>query len=180
MNTKGQTFTLEGVASALILLLALYTLYQSSLVISPMWSEAVNVQTKIKAQDTLKILDTYEKVDGNFYNDSLQGMIVNLRNCCLGVNCGPNEDHCTPNEDFSYSLGVVLGDYDYRLELYWVESGTVKSAVLVDRTPSPNAVAASRYILLNNSELRDSVFYRSGVEDWRPMIFEVRLIVWRP
>ncbi|TDA28233.1 MAG: hypothetical protein DSO00_05980 [Archaeoglobi archaeon] len=77
-------------------------------------------------------------------------------------------------------MGVVLGDYDYRLELYWVESGTVKSAVLVDRTPSPNAVAASRYILLNNSELRDSVFYRSGVEDWRPMIFEVRLIVWRP
>lgn len=180
MNTKGQTFTLEGVASALILLLALYTLYQSSLVISPMWSEAVNVQTKIKAQDTLKILDTYEKVDGNFYNDSLQGMIVNLRNCCLGVNCEPNEDYCTPNEDFSYSLGVVLGDYDYRLELYWVESGTVKSAVLVDRTPSPNAVAASRYILLNNSELRDSVFYRNGVEDWRPMIFEVRLIVWRP
>jgi hypothetical protein len=173
MNAKGQTFTLEGVASALILLLALYTLYQSSLVISPMWSEAVNVQTKIKAQDTLKILDTYEKVDGNFYNDSLQGMIVNLRNCSLGVNC-------TPNEDFNYSLGVVLGDYDYRLELYWVESGTVKSAVLVDRTPSPNAVAASRYILLNNSELRDSVFYRSGVEDWRPMIFEVRLIVWRP
>jgi hypothetical protein len=173
MNTKGQTFTLEGVASALILLLALYTLYQSSLVISPMWSEAVNVQTKIKAQDTLKILDTYEKVDGNFYNDSLQGMIVNLRNCNLSVNC-------TPNEDFNYSLGVVLGDYDYRLELYWVENDTVKSAVLVDRTPSPNAVAASRYILLNNSELRDSVFYRIGVEDWRPRIFEVRLIVWRP
>uniref|UniRef100_A0A7J2TH32 Uncharacterized protein n=1 Tax=Archaeoglobus fulgidus TaxID=2234 RepID=A0A7J2TH32_ARCFL len=73
MNSKAQSFTLEGVASALILLVALYTLYQSSLVISPMWSEAVNMQTKIKAQDTLKILDTYEKVDGKFHNDKPSG-----------------------------------------------------------------------------------------------------------
>jgi len=173
MNTKAQTFTLEGVASALILILALYTLYQSSLVISPMWSEAVNMQTKIKAQDTLKILDTYEKVDGKFHNDSLQGMIANLRDCTLGVNC-------TPNEEFITSLGIILGDYDYRLEIYWVENGSIRSAVLVDKRPSPNAVAASRYILLNNSELENSVFHRPDLEDWKPVVFEVRLILWRP
>ena len=172
MNTKAQAFTLEGVASALILLLALYTLYQSSLVISPMWSEAVNMQTKIKAQDTLKILDSYEKVDGKFHNDSLQGMIVNLKDCTIGVNC-------TPNTEFLTSLSIILGDYDYRFELYWVNNSTINSAALVDKKPSPNAVAASRYVLLNNSELRNSVFYRGG-EDWKPMIFEVRLILWRP
>lgn len=173
MNSKAQTFTLEGVASALILLLALYTIYQSSLVISPMWSEAVNMQTKMKAQDTLKILDNYEKVDGKFHNDSFQGLIVNLKNCQLGVNC-------SPNEDFNNSLRIILGDYDCRLELYWIEAGEIRSTVLIDKQPSPNAVGASRYILLNNSELRGSVFYRSGLEDWRPFIFEVRLIVWRP
>jgi len=173
MNSKAQTFTLEGVASALLLLLALYTLYQSSLVISPMWSEAVNMQTKMKAQDTLKILDTYEKVDGKFHNDSLQGMIVNLKNCTIGVDCRPNEEFLT-------SLRVILGDYDCRLELYWVDNGTIRSAVLIDRQPSPNAVGASRYILLNNSELKGSVFYKSGLEDWIPALFEVRMIVWRP
>jgi len=173
MNSRAQVFTLEGVASALILLLALYTLYQSSLVISPMWSEAVNIQTKIKAQDTLKILDSYEKIEGKFHNDSLQGMIVNLRNCTLNVDCRPNEEFIT-------SMGIVLGDYNYRLEIYWVNNGSLSSAVLVDKKPSPNAVGASRYILLNNSELRDSVFYRADLEDWRPVIFEVRLILWRP
>lgn len=173
MNSKAQTFTLEGVASALILLVALYTLYQSSLVISPMWSEAVNMQTKMKAQDTLKILDTYEKVEGKFHNDSLQGLIVNLKDCQLGVNC-------RPNDDFINSLSIILGDYECRLELYWVENGTINSAVLINKQPSPNAVGASRYILLNNSELVGSVFYRSGLEGWRPFVFEVRLIVWRP
>ncbi|MEM2191890.1 MAG: hypothetical protein QW540_10745 [Archaeoglobaceae archaeon] len=173
MNKKAQTFTLEGVASALILLVALYTLYQSSLVISPMWNEAVNMQMKMIAQDTLKILDNPKKEGEEYYLDSLQGMITNLRNCQLGVDC-------KPNDKFMEALEILLSSrgFDYRLELHWVEGDRINSTVLIDKKPSPNAVAASRYILLMKNEILGSSF--SGLQLYDPVIFEVRLIVWRP
>ncbi|MCR8454684.1 MAG: hypothetical protein NDP13_06830 [Crenarchaeota archaeon] len=172
MNSKAQTFTLEGVASALILLVALYTLYQSSLVISPMWSEAVNMQTKMMAQDALKILDNPKKEGDYYYKDSLQGMILNLANCTLGVDC-------EPNEKFMEALEILLTDrgFDYRLELYWAEGDTINNTILIDKKPTPNAVSASRYILLKKSELPNSF---SNLSLYDPVIFEVRLTVWRP
>lgn len=172
MNEKAQTFTLEGVASALILLIALYTLYQTSLVISPMWSEAVNMQTKMIAQDTLKILDNPKKGGEKYYLDSLQGLITNLKDCQLGVDC-------KPNDKFMQAIEILLTDrgFDCRLELYWVEGDRINSTVLIDKKPSPNAVSASRYILLMRNELPNSF---DGLSLYDPTIFEVRLIVWRP
>lgn len=171
MDAKAQSFTLEGVASALILLVALYTLYQSSLVISPMWSEAVNMQTKIVAQDTLKILDNPKKEGDDYYLDSLQGLITNLKDCQLG--------DCKPNDKFMRAIEILLIDkgFDCRLELYWVEGDRINSTVLIDKKPSPNAVAASRYILLMRNELPNSF---DGLQLYDPVVFEVRLTVWRP
>ncbi len=60
---KAQAFTLEGVMAALLLLLVMYTFFQSSLVISPMWSELTDAQLRLLANDALKILDNNTKVE---------------------------------------------------------------------------------------------------------------------
>ncbi|MEM0329965.1 MAG: hypothetical protein QXW84_01155, partial [Archaeoglobaceae archaeon] len=68
--------------SALLMLLVMYTFFQSSLVVSPMWSELTDAQLRLLANDALKVLDNSTKVNiggkERYLNDSLQGMIVTL------------------------------------------------------------------------------------------------------
>ncbi len=160
---RGQMMTLEGIMGAILLILVTYTLFQSSLVVSPLWSEFSDAQMKQKAYDALRVLDG----DAGL-NDSLKGMLTRLNGTFK------------PNEDFITSLDRIIRPANYRLEIYWVNGSRIESAVLVDNRPTPEAVAASRFVVLNNGDLSpDSPFYRPGEKSYSPIVVEVRLIVWR-
>ena len=165
---KAQAFTLEGVMASLLLLVVLYSFFQSTIVISPMWSEITDAQLKLIGYDTLKVLDCYKKSSTDIYpNQSLQGMIIHLNNTFR------------PNEEFIYALERMIYPADYRLELCWANLSTdaVECKALVDNKPTPEAVAASRIVVIDSSEFgTSSPFY--GVS--YPVVFEVRLILWRP
>jgi hypothetical protein len=164
-----QAFTLEGVMASLLLLVVVYALFQSSLVISPMWSEITDAQLKLIGYDVLKVLDNPEKdASGKYLNSSLQGMLVFLN------------DSFKPNEEFLYAFNRLTFPAEYRIELYWVnDTGHVVMVPLVDKKPTPEAVAASRLVVIQASDFNvnpDSPFY--GIT--HPVVFEVRVILWRP
>ncbi len=160
---RGQMMTLEGIMGALLLILVTYTLFQSSLVISPLWSEFSDAQLKQLTYDSLRILDGNSSL-----NDSLKGMLLSLNSSF------------TPNQEFINSLEKLIRPANYRLEIYWVNDSKVEKAVLVDNMPTPEAVAASRIVVLKNGDLNpSSPFYKSGVKSYTPVVVEVRLITWR-
>ena len=160
---KAQMMTLEGIMGALLLFLVTYTLFQSSLVISPLWSEFSDAQLKQIAYDSLRILD-----GNSSQNDSLKAMLQSL------------DSSFTPNQDFINSLEKLIRPANYRLEIYWVSDSKVEKAVLVDNRPTPEAVAASRIVVLKNGDLSSSSpFYKAGAKSYTPIVVEVRLIVWR-
>lgn len=164
---KGQAFTLEGVMASLLLLVVMYTFFHSSLVVSPTWSELSDAQLRLLAQDTLKILDNPSKVYDKYLDDSLQGMV-----------CGLDENF-KANTEFVEKIQRLVFPASIRLELYWVENDTINSTVILpfNKTPTPEAVSGSRYIILNKDEL-SSAFKGKNICD--PVVFEVRLILWRP
>lgn len=160
---RGQMMTLEGILGAILLLIVTYTLFQSSLVISPLWSEFSDAQMKQIAYDTLRVMDGDASL-----NDSLKGMLIRLNSSFK------------PNPEFVSSLEKIIRPANYRLEIYWVNDSKIESAVLVDNQPTPEAVAASRIVVLKNGDLSpDSPFYKPGGRSYTPVVVEVRLILWR-
>lgn len=176
---KAQSFTLEGVMASLLLLVVMYTFFQSSLVVSPMWSEISDAQLRLLAYDALKILDNTTKIEVNgkyvYHNDSLQGLLANL----IMTPDGKFE----ANDMFSEKLKILVYPAYIRLEVYWVEryteGYTINGSAIkpFDSEPTPEAVAASRYIVMDKLELKDSFKNDPQIPD--PVVFEVRLILWR-
>ena len=164
VREKAQTFTLEGITAAILLLIVTYTLFQSSLVMSPMWNEFSDAQLKQLAYDTLRVLD-----GDKLYNDSLKGMLIRLNSSFK------------PNDEFVTSLEKLIKPANYRVEVRWVNktTGRVESRALIDNRPTPEAVAASRIVVLTNGDFNStSPFYDASLPDHAPIAVEVRLIVW--
>ncbi len=89
----------------------------------------------------------------------------------------------SPNPEFSSTLAKLVFPSSYRLELCWVEVGNViNCSAPVPNSPTPEAVMGTRYVVMSKEELRDSVFNSTGIIDKLsdPVVFEVRLILWRP
>lgn len=157
MDLKAQTFTLEGVAASLLILIATYTIFQSTVVMSPSWSEFNNVQLKQIGYDILRVLDN---PDGG--ESSIKGMIENL-----------DPSDCSPPAEFSTNLSTILDSLPAygRVELIWVEESEIAIKVLpgFDKTPTPNAVRVSRLVVLSNPP----VCLQNA------KVVEVRLTLWR-
>lgn len=164
MDMKAQTFTLEGVAASLLLLIAVYTMFQSTVVIAPSWSDYANIQLKQLGYDILRVLD-----NPRGGNTSLIGMVRN-------ITCSDGYLHAPP--EFNSNLSRILEDIKAfgRLEILWVNGSNIERAVLSDfnKTPTPDAVRVSRFIVLpqlNNTCL--------GINTTDPKALEVRLTLWR-
>ncbi len=162
MDLKAQTFTLEGVAASLLILLAVYTMFQSTVVIAPSWSDFANVQLKQLGYDILKVLD-----NPNGGNASLAGMI---ENCSSGYKA--------PDE-FNSNLSRILESLNTfgRVDLIWVNGTEIEQITLYgfNRTPTPDAVRVSRFVVVPN--LHNSECFGLTVPDTK--VVEVRLTLWR-
>ncbi|MCS7130165.1 MAG: hypothetical protein NZ872_01960 [Archaeoglobaceae archaeon] len=166
MDLRGQTFTLEGVAASLLLLIATYTIFQSTVVMSPSWSEFENVQLKQLGYDTLRILDNPK---GG--NTSLRGMVEN--STFIGYNI------LIPPQEFSSNLSMILEKIRTmgKLEVLCVNTSGNTIEVLniegFNKTPTPNAVRNSRFVVIE----------RVGTDPNSPCpnakVVEVRLTLWR-
>jgi len=177
-NEEAQAFTLEGITAALLLLIVTYALFESSVVVSPIWSEYGNIQLKQKGYDVLRSLDVHRTSLNqsacpdlsNLSRNSLQYMLVQL-----------NSSDPQPNSEFLNAMNAMLDpSIKKRLEVYWVNqtnNNTIQSLVLINNTPIPDAVGVGRIIVLYPCEITSQSPFNGSVND-TALAVEVRMILW--
>ncbi|MEM4946181.1 MAG: hypothetical protein QXU31_07715 [Archaeoglobaceae archaeon] len=165
MDLKAQTFTLEGVAASLLLLLATYTIFQSTVVMSPAWSEFENVQLKQLGYDILRVLDNPEGGSA-----SLKDMVESLQD-------NNGDSYWEADSEFSNNLSKILSSIGAigKLEVICVNTtnNEIKKLEIegFSKDPTPNAVRVSRFVVI---DITPENFPCSGAK-----VVEVRLTLWR-
>lgn len=163
MDLKAQTFTLEGVAASLLLLLATYTIFQSTVVMSPAWSEFENVQLKQLGYDILRVLD------------NPAGGSVSLKHMVESLQDNDGDSYWEAPSNFSHNLSKILSSIKAvgKVEIICINSSVNKVETLgiedFNKTPTPNAVRVSRFVIANPPNPPCS-----GAK-----VVEVRLTLWR-
>ncbi|HID43651.1 MAG TPA: hypothetical protein EYP30_07780 [Archaeoglobaceae archaeon] len=160
---KAQAFTLEGIVSAVMMLMVAYFLFHSTIIISPLTGEASDAQLKYIGIDTLNILNS----EGN-WNGTLH--------CLANLNC----------QELLDNIDKILPDnVDYSLQVIYT-SGEVKTHPIVEREYTEDTVSVSKYIVFQNSELVNSPFFFNEsscvdcTQDMQyPVVLEVKLVLWR-
>lgn len=168
---KAQAFTLEGIVSAVMMLMVTYFLFHSTIIISPLTGEASDVQLKYMGIDTLNVL-TEGNGDGN-------GSVNGTLHCLANLNC----------QELLENMEKVLPDnVDYSLHVIWynTSSDEFQTHPIVEREYTEDTVSVSKYIVFQNSELTNSPFFfneSGGIEyspDMQyPVVLEVKLVLWR-
>ncbi|RLI79806.1 hypothetical protein DRP07_09790 [Archaeoglobales archaeon] len=177
-DEKAQAFTLEGITAALLILIVTYTLFESSVVVSPIWSEYGDIQLKQLGYDILRSLDVHRTNMNlsacpdtqNVTRNSLQYMLIQL-----------NASNPQPNRDFLNALDAMLDpSIKKRVEVYWVNmsnNNTIESLTIINNTPIPDAVGVSRSIVLYPCEITPTSPFYGSVND-TALVVEVRMILW--
>jgi hypothetical protein len=174
VNKKAQTFTLEGIAASLLLLITTYAVFQSSVIISPSWGELESVQLKQIGYDVLRVID----VDDPTSNISLRGMLTKIN---LTTDCDAERSVCSVNDDFATNFSTIMNSLgiEFRIEVLWLnENNTVNTTVLnstslttFSKNPTSKAVSVDRIVLIDPNP--DNPFCSS------PCAVEVRLTLWK-
>lgn len=163
---KAQAFTLEGIVSAVMMLMVTYFLFHSTIIISPLTGEASDVQLKYMGIDTLNVLNSEGNENGTLH-------------CLANLNC----------QELLENMEKVLPDnVDYSLQVIWynTSSDEFQTHPIVEREYTEDTVSVSKYIVFQNSELTNSPFFfneSGGIEyspDMQyPVVLEVKLVLWR-
>ena len=187
MAVRGQTFTLEGIAASLLLIIATYTIFQSSVVVSPSWSEFSNVQMKQFAYDILRVGDNASSANSwEVVLRNLDNTTCNRTTPAATITCNftGNAEWCCDLSSaapaFENSLEELINSTgaDARLEIVWLNGSEINITVLkpFDHEPTPNAVRASRFIYVGgvppNSIFKDAPSPGN-------LVVEVRLTLWK-
>ncbi len=173
LSSDGQVFTLEGISAALLLILATYAVFHSTVLISPSWSEFTNVQLKQLGYDTLRVFDS--PVNG------WKSLIVNVTSDKCSMVGGIYTCNLTSiDPEFLNEFDRVLDatHAEGRLEMLWVNGTNVNLTVFYpfNETPTPNAVRVSRFIVVNKTDLPANTIFNVN---FNKLVVEVRLTLWR-
>lgn len=171
---EAQAFTLEGLIAALLMLIVAYFLFQSTLIISPLSSESIDVQLRQYGIDALTIL---KNPDANV-DDALENALAKLN------------DSTKPVELLNSLDKILPENVEYRLEVWFLNRSINELQVYVidSKEPTSDTVSVSTYLVLKNGELvSDSPFKLNvsaegieGVSDSDyPVVLEVKLVLWR-
>jgi hypothetical protein len=161
------------IAGVLILVVA-YFLFQSTLIVSPLSGDIVDVQIRQYGLDALNILSNPQ----SDANDTLENSIAKLNSSVY------------PTELLN-SLDTILPDnLEYNLEIAYFNITTNQTGIypITNKSNPPDTVTATKIIVLRNGQLvSDSPFkvpvnytdIESVSNSEFPVVLEVRLILWR-
>jgi len=164
---KAQAFTLEGIVSAVMMLMVTYFLFHSTIIISPLTGEASDAQLKYMGIDTLNILNSEGNGNGTLH-------------CLANLNC----------QELLENIEKILPDnVDYSLQVIWYNTSNdeFQTHPIVEREYTEDTVSVSKYIVFQNSELVNSPFFFNFNESCvdctpdmqYPVVLEVKLVLWR-
>ncbi len=171
-DDRGQIYTIEGFASALILVGVLYFIFQSISVVTPQTEMSADMKLSQKSADTLICLDWI-----SVNNSSQLKTAVALWN-------GGTTSYATrvaPGEDSMRALdaqiaGMMPNDTCYNLEIAYNDGrrGYNKTTILRG-VPGDNSAVATRLVTSNRNDTQ-SAFWNG--RNFYPQLVEVRLICW--
>jgi hypothetical protein len=172
MDDRGQIYTIEGFASALILIGVLYFIFQSISVVTPQTEMSADMKLSQKAADTLICLDWTNE---NYTSDLKTAVALwnnGTTNYASRVNPGENSIKAL-DADIS---SLLSNDTAYNLEITYNDGSTVHSGVaILGGVPGDNSVVATRLVTINVNDTQSAFWKGRGVY---PQLVEVRLICW--
>lgn len=183
-NEKAQLYTIEAIASALLLVMVVILVLKAAPMTpnsSSSSHQAVEVQLKTQGYDLLTVLDHPEGT----YPSQLKKAILNWDGIeYLGQAAIPSG----PVNDIAIDFKEALGDAGivYNLEIFFYTSTGVSSRPMFwNGKPSDNAVIISKSIVLNQEDLIGNPGLISIIPENDPYnsefynIVEVKLTIWR-
>lgn len=166
MNDKAQVHTIEGFASAALMVMTVMLIIKSTAIPIPQETE---VQLQQKAYDALTILDVAPSTSIE-YNLTES---VAMWNMSEAASNGGNH-HILDSE-----LSELLPDTMYNVDFAYVEDNNITiKHVIIHGIPTDNSVVARRLVTLYNSTVE-----RAGgaweIPQNSLLVVEVRLIAWK-
>jgi len=171
-DDRGQIYTIEGFASALILVGVLFFIFQSISVVTPQTEKSADMKLSQVASDTLVCLDRITED----YGSDLKSAVAKWNGSGTSYSA-----HVYPGEPDIRTLdsqirGMLSSDIGYRVELaYYNGSAMNITPVIIHGVPGDNSVVASRLITLNDN---DSFSHFWITNNRFPQVIEVRLTCW--
>ena len=172
MDDRGQIYTIEGFASALILIGVLYFIFQSISVVTPQTEMSADMKLSQKAADTLICLDwTNEN-----YTSELKTAIALWNNGATSYAARVNPAE-TSIKALDAEIGSMLSnDTAYSLEIAYNDGGSVnRGTAILGGVPGDNSVVATKLVTINANDTQSAFWKSRGVY---PQLVEVRLICW--
>jgi|AGTN01.3.fsa_nt_gi hypothetical protein len=172
-DDRGQIYTIEGFASALILVGVLFFIFQSISVVTPQTEMSSDMKLSQKAADTLICLD---HVDED-YGSVLKNAIATWNGGTVDYASRVNPAEVKISEIDRQIAGMLPDDALYNLNITYNDgSGAwpVRTLIL-GGVPNDNSVVATRLVTINENDIQSDFWKLKG---YYPQLVEVRLICW--
>jgi hypothetical protein len=171
-DDRGQIYTIEGFASALILVGVLFFIFQSISVVTPQTEKSADMKLSQIASDTLICLDR-----------TTEDHSSDLRNTIIHWNGNGTSyyERVSAGEPGIRKLdtqitGMLSSDIGYQVEVSYFNGTLVNTTpVIIHGMPGDNSVVASRLVTLNDND-NSSDYWVSN--NRFPQVVEVRLTCW--
>lgn len=171
-DDRGQIYTIEGFASALIMVGVLLFIFQSISIVTPQTEKSADMKLGQIASDTLICIDRTTED----YGSDLKAAVA-----MWNGHAATHSDDVSPGEPDIGSLdaqirGMLSSDIAYRVELSYYDGSAMNiTPVIIHGVPGDNSVVVTRLVTLNDDD-RLSGFWTAN--NRFPQVIEVRLTCW--
>jgi hypothetical protein len=169
MDNKAQLHTLEGLGAAVLMTLTVLAITQSTMIVTPQNSLAVDVQLEQMSSDALAVLDMVP----------MSSVQYNLTECVAGWDKTEATYPAGDLENLDDALLYLLPGVLYNVDFAYIESGNLTvEKVVINGPPGSNAVVARRYVTLTNQTVHN-MGGGWGLQDDELRVVEVRMTAWK-
>lgn len=171
-DDRGQIYTIEGLAAALILIGVLYFIFQSISVVTPQTEMSADMKLGQTTSDTLICVDRLNET----YSSDLKVAIAgwNGHAADYGHAAGAGEAGIAALD--GEIAGMMSNDTGYRVDIAYYDGDDEQVIpLIVHGVPGDNSVVATRLVTLNDNDNVSA--YWKGVGCF-PQLIQVRLTSW--
>jgi len=186
-DDSGQIHTIEGIVSALVVLVALTYIIGSITFVSPQTEKTTVMKLSIKAQDIMNVLSGQDR-PGNFTSPLTRGIAQWNGGVADPLAVPPQE--VNPGELSIISLNdrirsLLPPKVMYNMNVSYIDEPASAAAgrlifndeyLIFQGDPQDNSVMASKIIVLNSYDINGSTNYWNGMT--APKTVEIKLVLW--
>ena len=184
-DDSGQIHTIEGIVSALVVLLALTYIISSITFVSPQTEKTTVMKLSVKAQDIMNVLSVQDR-PGNFTSPLTRGIAE------WGGGAASPAHEVNASEASIIALNdrirsLLPEKIMYNMDISYIDEPASAAAghlvfndtyIIFQGDPQDNSVMASKIVILNSYDINGSANYWSSMSMTAPKTVEVKLVLW--